>query len=332
MKCLRLACFLLSLLASVHSLRAADVSLFGVIKSSEFRQTNATPVALASNGYAFNAFVIATTNGVVTNATVKPSNGTPVRTLLPESDGLSLRFEERFHTQAALDATYPVGNFLSSTKYNFTNDTVNDGVRSTILDFLGVLLLGNPPTPTITSLSAAQSIDQTSDFMLRWNSLGGSTLDIVQLFVLDSASNTVFSSPAPFAPNALNGTATSIIIPAHTMPSDSLLEGHLTIARPGTINSNYAVGVTAVLKDTGFPLRTRPAPSAPRLEVLAPNAGQFQLRLTGETNRHYQIQATEDFQTWSSLLATNSASGAFNYTDPQSDAFRHRTYRGKVGN
>lgn len=62
---------------------------------------------------------------VVTNATVKPSNTTPLRTLTPDTNGVSLRFEERFDSQAALDSVYPTTSGFSAVSYTTTMHTVN---------------------------------------------------------------------------------------------------------------------------------------------------------------------------------------------------------------
>jgi len=52
------------------------------------------------------------------------------------------------------------------------------------------------------AIGAYQSIDTSSDFTLRWNSLGGSSLDIVQLLVLDTFSNIVLAKQFPTRQNS----------------------------------------------------------------------------------------------------------------------------------
>src|SRR6185436_5307762 len=97
----------------------SDVGFFGILKSSEFVQTNSgAPIGRATAGFAFNAFVLANADHVVTGATVKPSNATGLRTLLATDAGAATwRFEERFATQALLDATYPNGNIITPVRY-----------------------------------------------------------------------------------------------------------------------------------------------------------------------------------------------------------------------
>jgi hypothetical protein len=312
---------------------AADVAFFGIIKSQEFVQTNAAaPMARPTNGFAFNAFVIASSNHVVTNATVKPSNATPLRTLLPISTNTldSWRFEERFQTSAALDAAYPVGNIITPVRYTNTMFTVNDGARVVTLNYSLLSIVGNPATPQITNFAAAQAIDHTAPFLLGFNTSGNSTFDLVQVIITDSASNVLFSSPAPFTAGALSGASNTIVIPSYVLPPDTRLTGHLSFARPVGLETNAypgAIGVPAVLRDTEFSLKTRPAPASPVLEILS-TALPFQLRYTGESNRTYRLQATQDFITWTNLLITNLPSATF--TDPAPLAYRF--YRVLVGN
>ena len=324
---------LLLLISGTQFGHAVDVSFYGVLKAQFFNQTtNASPTLASSNAFSFNAFVVANTNYAVTNATVKPSNATPSRTLLSDDGGGSLRFAESFNSQAAMDAVYPTGSLFSPATYNVTMHTVNDSNRSVRLSF--PTFTGYPGTPQIANLPAAQVIDTTIDFTLRWNSLGGTPLTIVQLLVFTPGSNLVFSTPAPFQTGALTYTSTQVIIPANTLPAGTNLEAHLIVANPNipdTTSYSGAVGIAALSKDTSFPMATRGAPAQPRLEVLTPSGGQFQLRLAGEPVRTYQIQATGDFQTWDTLLTTNSASGVVNFTDSQSSGFTRRFYRGHVG-
>jgi hypothetical protein len=157
---------------------------------------------------------------------------------------------------------------------------------------------------------------------------------IVQLTILDASSNLVFATSAPFQPGALNGASTSATIPAYALPAAASLTGHLTIANPGNPNTNSypgAFGAAALANDTQFPLITRPAPPRPQLHVLPRSAGQFQLGLTGETNRLYQVQASSDLLAWTNLFTTNCLTGIFTYTDADSSNRFLRFYRGKVG-
>ena len=157
--------------------------------------------------------------------------------------------------------------------------------------------------------------------------------DLVQLTVLDSASNAVFASPFPFTPGALDGNASSAVIPAYSLPPGETLTGHLTFARPHAPDTNSYPGVVAVpaiARDILFPLKTRPAAVQP---VLQPQSGTpFRLTFTCETNRVYHLQATTNWLAWEDLLViTNLTSTSVSFTDTQAVQLPRRFYRAQVG-
>lgn len=314
-------------------LSAADVSDYGVVKSIQYQQTDdLAPAPLASNAYAFNAFVVARTNNVVTNATVQVANNAPIP--LTSTNTVYWQFANAFNSQSALDTAYPAGSLFSPVNYTLTMSTTNDGVRSGSVNFfLLIVPVSYPTTPQLTNVAAAQAIDTTRDFRVTWDSLGGSTLAIVQLTILDASSNIVFASPAPFQPGALNGTSTSYVIPAYSLPGGTNLQGHLTIANPASPNTNSypgATGVAALAKDTEFPVATRPAPAAPLLS-LQTQADQAVVHLTGESNRLYNLLVSSNLLNWTTLYTTDCPSTGFVYTDPQDATNAARFYRVRVG-
>lgn len=322
------------------SAAASDAPFYGVLKSHQYEQASGgTPQLLATNAFAFNAFVVCATNYSVTNATVKVPDGSgTIHALGFESNGIALRFEARFQTQSALDAAYPSsGSLFNPSVYTLTMHTVHDGLRIAKVSYFLTTL---PKTPALANLPAAQAIDGTQDFTLHWDSLSGTFLDIVEVLVTDSASNLWFISPLPFTPGALDGNSTSTIIPAGQLPPGRDLIGHLLIARPGLPNTNSyegAIGIAALLKDTAFPLTTLPA-HPPTLEVRSANARPFQVDFTGESNRIYHLLATTNLalaaqrpDAWERVATTNSPTGRGTFTDPQSLALPHRWYRLRVG-
>jgi hypothetical protein len=317
---------------------AADVAYYGIAKGQQFSQAPAAAVVLlASNAFTFQSFVIGSSTGAVLNATVKPSNTTPLRQLTNDAGSVLWRFEDYADTQSQLDSTYPTGTGFSPATYTITMEGTNDGVRTATLNFWllpPLLPINYPPTPEITNLLAAQAIDHTDDFTLHWNSLGGGSLTIVQLVVLDASSNLVFATPAPFESGALTGASNSTVIPAYALPPGQSLIGHLTAANPGLPNTNSyagATGIATLAKDTQFPLATRPAPPAPILELLSADAAEVRLRATQqETNRVYRLAGSTNFQTWLDVAATNPAGAVVEFADP-SPAAAQKFYRLRIG-
>lgn len=154
----------------------------------------------------------------------------------------------------------------------------------------------------------------------------------MSVVILDGASNLVYSSPAPFASNALSGASTALVIPAGALPAGRSLIGHLTIGKPGLPNTSAypgATGLGALARDTEFPLATLP-PSAPWLQVIPPGAPPFAVGFTGEPNRNYLLQGSVNLSNWSDVTVTNSPTGSGVMTDPLSASFTNRFYRIKV--
>jgi len=310
------------------------VSFFGIFKSQQYVQTSSgAPVTPPTNAFAFNAFVYAAAEGLVTNATVRRTGSGNLYTLLPDFGGAVLRYEYRTNSQAGVDAVFPNGNFLSPVNYTVSMETVNDGLRGAALNFSAAALLGSPPVLPITDLAAAQAIDTAASFTLRWNASGGQFIDLVQVVISNSTGEVVYTSPAPFTDGGLTGSSNSVLIPAYTLPPGTNLTGHLTIVRPVGLETNTypgAIGVAGIVRDTEFLMVTRPL-RAPRLEVVSSNAAPFRLSFTGESNRTYHLQATTNFLFWQDLFVTNLPSTNGGYTDPASPALDRRFYRLQVG-
>jgi len=313
----------------------ADVSFFGIAKLQQFLQTNAgSVVSLPSNAYAFASFVAPSAGFAVTNATVQPGAGT-VRTLLLETNsGALLGYTNYFASQSALDSAFPTASGGAVT-YSVTMYTLHDGIKSGGLSFYLLapfLQISYPPTPKLANFTNAQAIDTTRDFTLQWNSLSGSVTSIVEVIVSDAAGNVVTNSPLPGQPGGLDQTSTNFTLAADSLPPGTNLTAHVLVANPGLPNtSSYAgaVGIPVLVKDTLFPLTTRPGPMRPRLAILPSPAGEISISFPSELLQSYQLQATADWATWDTLLTTNGTGAGITLTVPA--ALAHRFYRIAVG-
>jgi fibronectin type III domain protein len=103
--------------------------------------------------------------------------------------------------------------------------------------------------------------------------------------------------------------------------------------------SNLVAGVTYYFAATEYDNLGQESGFSDEVSYLAPNgfptmrihgmvAGQFILTMTGQINHTYEIQATQDFKTWTTIgNVTIGASGSLDFTDTNAQNFPDRFYR-----
>jgi hypothetical protein len=301
------------------------------MKLEAFRQLDTANLVLDTNHGPFNAYM-----GIVQSDldTVLFANlnlpGGAVRGFPPGSSGIELQIHESFASQAALDAAFTNGN------YTFAMATRNDGNQSPVLTMPVAVY---PAAPRLSNFAAAQAINPASPFLLEWTNPADATgNDILWVVIFDSNDSIVFSTPyPPLNPSTrLNGTDTSVVVPANTLSPGAAYTGSIGFYRMTSVNrTSYpgVVGVTLVAAQTAFPLA---APSL--LPVLSlptrTSATQFGFLLSGVAGQNYTVLTTtnpaQPLADWSTVLTTNlPASSAF-LRDNQATSQR-RYYRAKVG-
>src|SRR5439155_10821059 len=136
------------------------------------------------------------------------------------------------------------------------------------------------------NFDAAQELDPSVDFMLRWDPfVGGTAADFIQVSIQDSTSMTVFQTPGVGQAGALNASATSVVIPANTLPPLRSFRARLAFMKIIAVDSlSYpgAPGFTGFFKETEFSLGTLGAPdiTPPTLRASAPANGATGVSLT----------------------------------------------------
>lgn len=231
---------------------AQDVSIMGIVKGVAHQQTGQTTVVLRSNPYQLEAFVDLSASGSVLTATVTPTG----RTAAPlADDGEGWELFSEFSSQAALDAAFPNGNFT----FNLTGK--NDGARSVV-----VLVTGDayPSVPTLNNFNNLRSVTAATPLTLSWLPFtGGTAMDFAQVEISRSNGefeDTVFETTGPGQPGSLNGTHTSVIIPAGTLATGQTYKGRLLFAKIVEMDTtSYGQGVPAIgayFRETEFSLTT----------------------------------------------------------------------------
>jgi hypothetical protein len=173
-----------------------------------YDQTNAAPPILYPViPYEFYAQTTLTSNRTATNITVTlptSSISNLVEDLL-EPENFSL---VAFKTSLTNFSTnFPAGNYT----FNVSATTSNQQVTVNLPDYV------QPNAPQVINYTAAQSINPSQPFTLTWNTFTNGTSTDWILFEIGK----VFQSPAYGQPGFLNGTATSVTIPAATLPASS---------------------------------------------------------------------------------------------------------------
>jgi hypothetical protein len=297
-----------------------------------FLQVDPVNFVLNTNFGSFDAYLglVQSSLGVVPIANVILPGGAE-RALPSGSSGLELETQESFSDQASIDAAYPPGN------YTFDLDTVDDGLQFPVLSMPSAAY---PNPPHVSNFAAAQAINPLSPFTLQWDSIPGATTnDSLWVFATDSGGNVVFSTPKPSTDRlaALNGTATSVVIPTNTFQPGHAYTGWITFFHTTSLNmTEYPgiAGVTIVAAMTSFPLALASS-SLPMLsQPTRISTTQFGFLLSGVPGQNYTVlvatNAARPLTNWSTLLITNLSASPALIQDNQATN-KQRFYRVKVG-
>ncbi|MGK0188696.1 MAG: sulfatase activating formylglycine-generating enzyme [Verrucomicrobiales bacterium] len=225
------ASFLVTIIAANTTSDVVFASL-GKVRLFEQHTHHGGPTVAASS-WAFEAIALAKNDSVRLNSvTVKPQS--------PQGEALELFQVERridteqgYATQAELDAAFPDG------EYTFTFDTPNQGgiTMAFTLNAEGALPLSSRG-PRVTNLIAAQTIDASTDFALRWKLPADTTdIDAIRVLIRSPDGRDLLNQTLP-------ATTTSLAIPAGTLDSgfDHYAEISLvrrTLAQAGFENAAY---------------------------------------------------------------------------------------------
>ena len=87
-------------------------------------------------------------------------------------------------------------------------------------------------------------------------------------------------------------------------------------------------GASNNLTSQSFVVTVGLAPPPASVQVRVTRASQFILTVTGQVGHTYDIQATQDFKTWTVIgTVTVGATGLLNFTDTNAPSFSMRFYR-----
>jgi hypothetical protein len=300
---------------------------FGVNKVYLWDQSPAG--ALTNLGCAFNANTILASNRSVTSITLTlptlvVNNLTPVPQH-PESN----YFSASISSSNTFEANFPQGTNTFYVSAVTSNQTVQV-----------VLPLGmaQPNPPYITNLVAAQSVNATQSFILGWQVfVGGTITDYVNVIITDThGTNTFWKSPDPTTAGALNGTATSVTIPANTLQSGSNYLGYVGFYHFAGVSNAAYLSQASRITGTQFPLGAAAAIVPPPVVTNYIKSGSTSsfdvITTTGQAlTVVYSTNCALPLAQWPILLSTNSPAPSVHITDPRPATNRVMLYRVRNG-
>jgi hypothetical protein len=242
-----------------------DVVFAVVAKQVEYQQTSSADQALAVSGengapYSFMAMALESSTDPHSLAAGAVSRGTDafISALTPPNT----QFKDNFATQAELDAAYPDGD------YSLWALGWNDGFhQSRALNLTGTY----PTAPFVTNFDELQTIDPTQAVTVHWNAIaGGSMSDNILVQIWANDNTMVFSSPMPKTGGALDGTATSLTIPADMLPTGQSLNLNVTFVKmvDADLDSYPGVPLVAAFVANNDMMINTPEPAAMSILVM----------------------------------------------------------------
>ena len=262
----------------------------GVTKELTYFQTGTgSPTLDPTNPPVFFGITTSPTNNPVTSAKVQVPGG-PLLTLT-NYFGRSFVNSEEYASQAALDTARPSGTY----NLQLTRTT---GVPPSA----GINLTGSyPPTPQILNYAAAQAIDASANFVLKWNGFTGATAnDSIAITLQNGAWS--WTAPDPCVPRPLTNTATSVTIPAGTLQAGTTYNASLDYSRMTYSASNAIpdMSLAAFLRKTvNLQIRTTGGSGGQARFIgwrVLPN-GNVEFKLQGTPGSSYLLQSTTNFTT-----------------------------------
>jgi hypothetical protein len=229
--------------SALWSAYGSDMSLYGVYKRQVYLQKDAGAPLLLCCGNVFNAIVEPTDSNSVTTAVLATPDGKQTllslgaqQEFLPRSWVLSAC--STYQNRESLDANWTSGN------YTLAIYGANDGLVTATLNLSGDAYPTNPPH--ILNFTETQAVDASKDFVLHWEGFDDATTNDFCFVSVKKADETLVSS-MPFLEeaNKLDGTATSLVIPAGTLAPNEHYEVYVRFDKVLARNSSGSPTVTS---------------------------------------------------------------------------------------
>jgi len=301
----------------------APMFSFTVSKGWMYRQNSTgSPVLDAGNPYCFLACTTIPCPTGATNVSLRMPIGSVANLSGTALPGHLNFLDCSYPSAAALDIAYGTGGYL------FTVQATSSSMPVTV----NFPTLNQPPAPHLSNWTAAQAIDPTQPFVLAWDAMaGGTAANCIYVEIYGGA----FKTPALGDAGALNGTATSVAIPANTLQPDQTYQGCVTFYQYQIVtNGTSHVSLAYRASTTEFELTTTSGTGA---SLVITNAaavaatGKFTFEVNCLPGQMVIIERSTSLlaNSWSPIHATNATTSVVRMTDDLAPG--NRFYRARKG-
>ena len=289
------------------------ISAFSIAKLHFYQQTSANAPALDPDvPYLFGASTLLASNRTANSVSLGFPTGASTNLSQDFAHPESFFLAVLHSNLATFNTTVPAGNYLFNVVAPNSNQQVTVNLPASMV---------HPNAPRIANFAAAQAVNASQPFQLSWDAFqGGTANDHISVSIGDT-----FETPAAGLPGALNGTATSVTIPAGTLQPNSNYTANLTFYRfTGTSNASYTTSAS-LSTTTEFPLVTSGGGGTGPLiltnAVLA--TGVFRFNVLSSPGQTFAVEYSATMRTnqWLTLLTTNSATGVVQITHPATNQY-----------
>jgi hypothetical protein len=295
-----------------------DSTSFTLIETCMFDQATAGAATLdPAVTYVFGVTALVASNSPASNVSLTLPNSSVAElwedSLVPKS----FLWTEGITAPASFDATFPSGNYV----FNLHGTAPTERVT---LNFPSGLI--QPNAPHVNNFAAAQTVNPALPFLLSWDPFqGAGTADIVAVTIGD---HPVFTMVPPGGGSGtLNGTSTSVLIPAGTLQPNGHYDATILFERfKGTNNStNLTVVIRATI--TRFVLTT--TNSTYVVSGVGVRTTRFGFTITGASGMIVAVEACTNLASpaWAPLRTNTLINGWFYFSDPQWTNYPGRFYR-----
>jgi hypothetical protein len=228
---------------------APDVERYELSRGRRFEQEDTGEPDPDAEDFIFSAEVRAREPGLVIAASLI----TPIESvfaLVPDPEREEFEFSSTASSNVALQVLFPPGNYV------FDLHTATDG---NLLVGLWFDATNHPPAPHL-SFDPAAEVEPDAPFTISWDRWqSGTQEDFIHVRIEDEAGNLIMETPDFDEPGALDGAATSFVVPAGTLRTGVDYEARVTFRRFNRLNwFDYpgALGVSSIFASTRFDIET----------------------------------------------------------------------------